>query len=225
MIEIIITKELKMEQNGIPASTDTIDELKAKLAEVEKERDNALKRMKDTQASYTKGQQKNKELEAQLKVYQDQLTISAGLDTPEMEELKMTNPEEWYNRRRNMELEAQKSFKDKLDKASLEAIQAQTKADNEALLRDFKERNPQITDELINDVPYRIHSKLQKGEISFGDFLNEVEDYYNTGRVVGGQSQAVLDGADLGNMSNASGVTNQKLDYDSFVSNYKNSVI
>lgn len=214
-----------MDTNGTPAELDSIEELKARLAEVEKEKDMAVKRMKDTQASYTKGQQKNKELEAQLKVFQDQLTLSSGADTPEMEELKMSNPDEWYNRRRAMELEAQKSFKDKLDKASLEAIQAQTKLDNEALLNDFKERNPGITDELINDVPYRIHSKLQSGEISFGDFLSEVEEYYNTNKVVGGQSHQVLQEANLSNMGNASGVVDKKLDYDSFVANYKKSVI
>lgn len=214
-----------MGQNGIPESADTIEELKAKLAEAEKERDNALKRMKDTQASYTKGQQKNKELEAQLKVYQDQFTVAANYETPEMEELKMTNPDEWYRMKREMEMKAQNSFREKLESASSEARQAQIKADNEVLLREFKERNPDITDEFINDVPFRIHSKLQSGEISFGEFLNQVEEYARQGKTVGGQSAETLNQPDLGNMGTASGVTNHKLDYESFVEKYKKTVI
>lgn len=214
-----------MGQNGIPESADTIEELKAKLADAEKERDNALKRMKDTQASYTKGQQKNKELEAQLKVYQDQFTLAANYETPEMEELKVTNPDEWYRMKREMEMKAQNSFREKLESASSEARQAQIKADNEVLLREFKERNPDITDEFINDVPFRIHNKLQSGEISFGEFLNQVEEYARQGKTIGGQSAETLNQPDLGNMGTASGVTNHKLDYESFVEKYKKTVI
>lgn len=214
-----------MGTNGIPeVKPDTIEELKAKLDEVTKERDNAFKRMKDTQASYTKGQQKNKELEAQIQVYKDQL-ILASADTPELEELKLNDPDAWYAKKRSLELETQQKFNDKLAQVSQEAIQAQIKEANEALLRDFKERNPQITDELINDVPFRIHSKLQNGQVSFGEFLSEVEDYYKQGKVVGGQSTPTLEQPDLGKMGNASNVTNTTLDYESFADAYRKNVI
>lgn len=226
---MIITIEGEiMQTQGIPDNSDTIEGLKAQLEQVQKEKELAEKRFKDTQAAYTKGNQERESMKAQIATLQEHLNSiqNSSIDTPEMLHLKATDPDKWYQLRRQAELDAQNKLNSKLSEVGQAAFEAEQKKYNAQLLAEFKARNPDITDEFINyDVPHRIQVKLKEGEISFSEFLSEVEAYHKKGKVVGNVGQQVTNQPDLSKMGTGENVSNRSLDYETFSKEYKNTII
>lgn len=199
---------------GIPennTNSDTSLSLEEQLEKLKAEKENYEKRLKDTQAAYTKGQQEISKLNAKLQVFAEQgysLNV-AGLDSDKMMELKDTDPDKWYEERRKLEAQAQQNFEERLRKAQEEAVAGLVKSEQDILLADFKRRNPEITDEFIRDsIPVGLQRKYQNGELDFSGFLMEVEKFAKTPTVVGGQTQKPLNQPDLSQMGSGEGVSN-----------------
>lgn len=216
-----------MEQ-GIPENnSDTLESLKAQLEEAKKAQQIAEQRVKDTQGAYTKSRQSEKALEAKFKALQEHLnSIQQSSVLPEeIESLKNIDPEKYYQMRRDYELKTQQDLSTKIVNAEKSALEEDIKQYNAKLLADFLTKNPDITEDYINyEVPHRIQLKLQKGEVSFEQFLAEVESYHKKGTSVAKGSD-VTNQPDLTKMGTGENVSNKALDYDSFIASYSKNII
>ena len=149
------------------------------------------KRFKDTQGAFTKSQQELKATQARLKVLEEMTTPTVNLDEAtktELENLKFSNPDAWRERLNTLETEATTAHRATLTEAERIANQT-TELENRAqTLATFQASHPNlvINDDVIKyDVPPRITNKLETGEISFEQYLNDVESYLSQGKVIG----------------------------------------
>lgn len=139
------------------------------------------KRYKDTQVSYTKGQQEIKRLRAEMGVLRNsapQPQIDPAV-REELEDLKYSDPEAWRTKVNNIEAEAKASYQAKLDEATTVANQEFELERRAQVLADFSSsRNFELTDEIIqNDIPPKFTKKLEQGDITFEEFLEESYSY------------------------------------------------
>lgn len=152
----------------------------------------ATKSYRDNQSGFTKSQQALKESEAVNEALQKQI---ANTNTPleltpevkqELSELLQTDPNAW--RRKVNELEAEHS-----SKTEELTEEARTKARGESELErryshleqvNIGRKNP-ITPELLDtDIPPRITQKLADGDVTFENYIAEVVEYLDAGKVV-----------------------------------------
>lgn len=169
---------------------DTITDEAIKYAAV------AEQRYRNTQSSYTKARQKNKALEAEKALLRKKVvgTVPVQLTAEqkeELEELKFSNPDEWRTKLNQYEAKARaeydKQLEDEVKQVSTTTLEADELASRAEVLTQFNREFPDfhIDDDVIaNDIPPRITNKLDKGEISFREFLTECHEYSKTGKVV-----------------------------------------
>lgn len=192
----------------------------------------AEQRRKDTQAAYTKGQQTIKALEAEKAKLLELVTQQVKLSlTPEeqsqLDDLKYEDPEAWRVKVNNLEMKATSDARANLDHLTGEAKKAAEStfelSRRQQVLEEFNASAPQaITDELIaNEVPPRITNKLARNEISFEEFLQEVSEYINTGKVV--KNNEVLTQPNMGNLGGGVTPTDMKPE-KTLSSSYKNDI-
>jgi len=155
------------------------------------------KRFKDTQAAYTKTQQMLHAAKAKIEVLESLAKPVIQLDEvaqKELDDLKFSNPDAWRVKMNSLEAEATNKHRTKLDEVETAAsIQAEL-GRRAQLLEEFNRSHPsiQLTDDVINyDVPPRITKKLEKGEITFEDFLTEVQDFLTSPKKVGSANTAL----------------------------------
>lgn len=167
-------------------SEDLTPEQRAEMAE---------KRHRDTQSAYTKGQQKLKQAEAEAEALREMVTKNVVINLPEeqqteLDELKYSDPVAWREKLNTYEDAAKSEALGQLEEATAKAREtagAQNELERrQQVLTEFNESaKVTITDELIaNDVPPRITNKLANGDITFEEFLTEVDEYVNTGKVI-----------------------------------------
>lgn len=168
----------------------------------------AEKRYRDTQSSYTKGQQQLKTVQEERDQLAQKYTSVAmaqltAAEQTKLEELKFKDPEAWREEMNKLETEA----KNKLSQEMLDiGEQASKKGELEIrseLLKQFREDNPgvKLDDETIaNDIPPRITAKLEKGEVSFAQFLSECADYLNKPKKIAGSDEELESDPDLGSL-------------------------
>lgn len=150
------------------------------------------KRRRDTQASFTKSQQRVRALEVENSELtssweQDVTKNLSKAELTELEELKSTDPEAWREKLNALETSKKEKVSTKKKEISEKANQEAEIARREQELADFNTANPdfQITDEVIeNDVPPRITNKLKNGDITFAEFLDEVKNYVTKPKAV-----------------------------------------
>lgn len=183
-----ILKEAKVSEEGKLVLPEDIDE-QTKYGVLQ------TKRYRDTQASFTKGQQRLKSLEAENKSLMEQLkqNTKVSLDSTiqeELEELKHSDPDKWrvrLNEEENkVKVEQATNFNEITAKASQEAS-LQFELDRRAkVLEEFNKVNDIVIDDnmIQFDVPPRITNKLESGKISFEEFLDEVNTYVRKPKVV-----------------------------------------
>lgn len=186
-------KEVTVDENGkyvYPKDMDPM--LKAAVA--------ATKSYRDNQSGFTKSQQSNKELEAERDELRTRLAnVTAGRleitqeEKVELEGLKNTDPEAWRIRMNDIESNSKEAIQDELDSAT-EEVRKKASGEYElkrryTYLEEFnKGRDTQITPELLdNEIPPRITKKLAEGTLSFEEYLDEVSEYLDKGKVVGKQ--------------------------------------
>ena len=214
-----------MKEQGIPETqqtTDTLESLKAQLEAVRAEKEVLDKRLKDTQKSYTQGQQSIKSLEAQLEELKkvDNTSLAAELNSQAMEDLKSVNPDEWYAKRKAIEEAHAKALAQKLNDASVQAQNEEKQRQNALALAEVQLRNPKITAEFIEmDVPYRIKKELDSGNVSFEEFLKMVEDFAGKEKVVGSGNK-VMEQPNLTTIGNREGVSQDTSTYQSARNDY-----
>lgn len=150
------------------------------------------KRFRDTQGSYTRSQQELKTLKAENEALaasweKDAVSNLSATEQARLEELKATDPDTWREEITKIERDKQEKFKDKRLSVSKEAKQQTELELREAELALYNEQNPEyaLTDDVIeNDIPPRLTRKLEKGEITFSEFLTECKTYLSTGKVI-----------------------------------------
>jgi hypothetical protein len=156
----------------------------------------AEKSRRDTQAAYTRSQQKLKALEAEKEALLAQIggkpQLSAD-DEAVLEELKVSDPDKWYAERQRLEREALERVNSSIAEATKEAG-SKAAAEFELarrgeILADFtKNTGFTLTDEVIaNDVPPRLTKKLEDG-MEFGAWLYEVKSYLDTPKAVANEA-------------------------------------
>lgn len=142
------------------------------------------KRFKDTQAAYTKTRQEIATLRAKL-------TVSGVGEKPslvipeerkeELEELKYSDPDKWRNELSKLESDAETVFNN--------TVKQMTELEHRQLVfQEFQASHPDITltDKVVNDyVPPRITKRLENGEITFEEFLQESYEFLKAPKVIG----------------------------------------
>lgn len=149
-------------------------------------------RRRDTQGAYTKNQQRLKELEAEndalAKSWEhDAVSNLSNLEQARLEELKVQDPDSWRSEIAKIEENKRNEFKEKRQSISEEASKMTELERRQMQLQQFNEDNPsiQLTDEVIeNDIPPRFTRKLEAGELSFEEYLNQVAKYLNAGKAI-----------------------------------------
>ena len=150
------------------------------------------KRHRDTQGSYTKSQQQLKALKAEnAKLAEnwesDAVNSLTSKEQSKLDELKVQDPDAYIAEIAVIKDNAKVKFKEKKDALTKEINEMSELEVRESQLAAYNQANldAQITDDSINsDVPPRIVKKLEKGEISFEEFLSEAKKYLTTGKKV-----------------------------------------
>lgn len=153
---------------------------------------NAELRRRETQGSFTKAQQELKQKEAELNTVKSfskpvpkvQLTEE---QREELEELKISNPDAWHVKMNAYEneavLKAEKEHQENLQVA----LTANELERRKSIFETFQKANPElvITDDIIdNDIPPRYKQRLEAGEVTFEQFLEDVKVYLSQGKVI-----------------------------------------
>ncbi len=206
------------EQNANDTQTQVVGQSQAQI--------DYEKRFKDTQASYTKSQQELKAVKAKLEVLEQLTQPTIQLDPAvqqELDDLKYSDPETWRQKMNTLENDARARHQSLLSEAEKNAsIQAELER-RALVLNEYNNSHPNapITQELIDfDVPARITKKLEKGEISFDDFIVEVHNFIYTPKKVGSNTQ-VLNQPNLGQMGGGTTPSEGAVIND-IAANYKN---
>lgn len=185
----------------------------------------AEKRRRDTESALGKTTQKLRAEEATRKELEKrvagQMVISTE-DQQTLEELKFSDPEAWRTQMNTLEQKATSSLHEELSTISSNASQQAEFDRRISILTQFNIDNPDypVTDEAIaNDIPPRITKKLEKGEISFEDFLLEANKYLATPKKVAGTT--VLEQPNLGSLGGGSTPSTEALGAEA-VESYEN---
>ena len=154
------------------------------------------KRLRDVQASYVKVDHENKALKAEKSVLLQKATENVKLNltaeqTEELEELKFSDPEAWRNKINTYETEAlikhTEVVNEEVKKVSSSSLEKEELEQRKHVLKEFQNQNPDFVlndDVIANDIPPRITKKLENRSVTFEQFLNEVNDYLKTGKVI-----------------------------------------
>ena len=179
------------------------------------------KRFKDTQAGYTKARQEIAELKAKLALATKTAPISAE-EKDRLEDLKYTDPDAWRLELGAIEAKQTQTYNEELAKTTKELTALEQR---EIAFNEFALSHPDIviTDDVINyDVPKRITSKLEKGEITFEAYLEEVYEYLKTPKVIGSTNKDSSQ-PNLSKMGGGSTVAQSATNAD-IVHSYKNEI-
>lgn len=156
----------------------------------------AEKRLRDTQASYTKTRQELKAKEAEKSVLVQKVLSNVSLEltaeqAEELDDLKFSDPEAWRKKVNAYEMEALKKREKEIDedvkKVSGSALEEEELERRKEVLASFLETHEgfDLNDEIIeNDIPPRISKKLANGSITFEQFLQECYDFSTKGKVI-----------------------------------------
>lgn len=150
------------------------------------------KRRRDTQSALAKTTSANAVLLAEneglTELVKQSKTIHMSPEAQtELDELKFSDPTAWREQLNNLEQNATETIQSNLtdisDKAKLKGATGERKVLLDAFIAD----NPGLTitdDVLANDIPPRITSALENGEVSFMEFLGNVKEYLTSGKVI-----------------------------------------
>ena len=167
------------------------------------------KRFKDTQAFATKIAQEKAEKEKELAELKAELSVLKTTAQPsmsiskemqeELEDLKYSDPETWRKKLNQLESEARNEFDSKVAEARNATSMQLELSKRASILNEYKAKHPDIafTDELLNlDIPGRIVKKLENGQVTYEEFLNEVVHFVKAPKVIG-STNSTLDQPNL----------------------------
>lgn len=212
---------------GNPENTATQSTATEEQNDYKKKYEEAEKRRRDTQAAYTRGQQELKVLKAEREALEQQigsLNLTVEQDE-ELEDLKLTDPEAWRQRINKLEQEAVATKKQAVSQATAEARERAELERRAQVLQEFNAEHPDvaITDEVIaNDIPPRITGKLERGEVTYEEFLAEAQGYLKQPKKVATGDTPPTQ-PDLGQVGGRDTVSEQAMSGDS-ANSYENEV-
>ena len=150
------------------------------------------KRHRDTQSSYTKSQQRNKQLEAENARLVESWEVDAiesltSSQKSKLEELKSQDVDAYVKKIAEIKDEAKVTFKEKREAVTKEVSESSELELRQAELDTYNAENPeaQVTQESIDsDVPPRVVNQLKEGKITFTEFLETAKKYLTSGKAV-----------------------------------------
>lgn len=149
-------------------------------------------RRRDTQSSYTKTQQEiatlRKENETLAASYeQDIVKHLSTEDKDRLEELKHTDPDEWRLELDKVEKTSRSKFAEKR-KQIKDTVSQETELEQRTrLLEEYNTANPDhaLTDDVLeNDIPPRFVKELEKGNVTFDEFLAKCHKFLGTPKAI-----------------------------------------
>jgi len=150
------------------------------------------RKARDNQASFTKSRQEIAELKAKSDLLEKTVVSNSAQLSPqqaeELENIKYTNPDEWFQKKQQYEYEASQSYLGGLDEqineASKKAISDLTAVERSEKLATFTQATGVVlTDDILkNDIPPRLASKIN--DMPFEDYLRDIAEYLSKGKVV-----------------------------------------
>lgn len=138
-------------------------------------------RRRDTQAEFTKTQQKLRQVEQLSDSLTKELETAivssvSATEQARLAELKHSNPDAWLTELRKLEDAAKGKAKEKIDQVR-NTTNALTETERRAqILQEFHTANPGISiddDTIANDIPPRLTKQLADGKITFEQFLDQ----------------------------------------------------
>jgi len=169
-----------------PSGVEMTEEVKV-AAFAEKKRRDAQSALAQSNNQLAIERAKNEEL---VKLVKGNKRVELAPDVlEELDELKFADPDAWRVRMNELEQTATTQVDTTLSDISAAAQTKGSVGEREVLLQAFIDDNPGfvINDDVIaNDIPPRITKKLESGESSFTEFLQEAKDYLGAGKVIAG---------------------------------------
>ena len=149
------------------------------------------KRRRTDQAAFTKSRQENARLKATNKKLATHMVENATLhltDTQreELEDLKVSDPEEWRKKITEYETQSRTILSDKISELEKEgSVESMIEA-RELQFKQFTEDTGiELTDEIVdNELPAIYKKQLDSGEIDFAQFLAKAEKFLTGGKVI-----------------------------------------
>lgn len=152
-------------------------------------------RRRETQASFTKNQQKLAATEAEKTELETMVRKNVSLNLTdeqkeELDDLKFSDPDAWRTRMDRLENEAraihEAAIEEKLKEVSSKGSKESELEYRKRALQEFTTNSGiEITDEVLaNDVPPRITRELDEGKVTFDEFLKNVATYLTSGKVI-----------------------------------------
>jgi len=188
------------------------------------------KRRRDTQSAYTKAQQSLKKAAAEAQAFAeaweaDAVASLSATEQSELEELKHTDPDKWRHRIVELETARRNKFTERKQAVQQKASHETEVEMRARVLEEFSQAHPgfNLTDEVIeNDIPPRFTKQLEKGEVSFEEFLDKCHKYLTAGKVVA-PGEPPVDMVDLSAVPGASAPAKASVDKD-IISSYRSEV-
>lgn len=187
-------------------------------------------RRRDTYSSFSRTQNENKALKAENEALsaqweKDAIQNLSSERKEELDELKRTDPDKWRVELDNLTEAARQDFQERRTEVKQKARHESELEYRTRILENFIEENPtlNINDDFIeNDVPPRLTKQLEKGEITFDEFLNSAAKFADKKKVVA-DTDTPADEPNLGDLGGSStpsdeAIANQAND------DYKNEV-
>ena len=186
------TSKMTQDEKGLWQVPKDLPEEVAYAAKLEKRR-------RDLQSAHAKTSQELDATKAQISKLQTKLkesfTPKLSTDqTEELEDLASSDPEAYRKKMNEYEGAASKAFDDELASLGYDEDQITELATRSQLLTDFLEDNPGLVlndDVMENDLPPRLKHKLEKGEYTFSQFLEESKKFLTAGKKVAGSEKEV----------------------------------
>lgn len=219
-----VLKYAKTDAKGNLVLPDDLDEDVKYAAGIEKRR-------RDTQASHTKDRQELNSLKSQNKILLEEAVGSVELDLSEaqleeLEDLKVSDPDKWRQKMNAYEAEAvgkkRTKVTEKVNEAAKSSLDQEELERRKGVLSEFLEAHEgfHLDDDVIaNDIPPRITRKLEKGEISFEEFLDQCYEYTTTGKVV--KQEKVTEGPNMSKVPGGKNPSDKSVKED-VIASYKN---
>lgn len=220
-----VVSKMVQSEDGIWKLPDDVEADEAVLyaARAEKRRRDTESKLGKTTHALKALEVEKAELQGKLQQYMaDNLTSSQRTD---LEELKYSDPEQWRSKMNEIERAAVAKAQEELGNISLTASQRAELERRAQLLTSYNASNPKyaITDEVLaNDIPPRITRRLEKGEVTFEEFLDEASAYLKAGKVVGVPS-VVEPQPNLGNAGGGAKPADYAIQAD-LVTSYENEI-
>ncbi len=181
------------------------------------------KKFRDTQGSFTKSSQENKLLKAENDALKGKLaghTAFTQEQHDELETLKITDPEAYFDRRTEYEAQATNQYDTELEDVRNKTAGEIELGRREQYVEVFnKDRKIPITQAVIdNDVPAKFFKQLEANEVTFEEFMSNVAGFVDTPKVMGNADREV----EMTNLSDVTGgsTPSKEKQYDNIAEQY-----